>query len=105
MYHWDGPGAIPHHDHLLSLPRLNMIQWTAGSGVEPEWHRRWWPLFHKTFDHGKKVFIGVYGKEDEVLDRVRALKREFGPQFKQFLINTRMPSEVAAERLIREAMV
>ena len=30
MYHWDGPGAIPHHDHLLSIPKLNMIQWTPG---------------------------------------------------------------------------
>jgi len=44
MYHWDGPGAIPHHDHLLSIPNLDMIQWTPGAGVEPCEHERWWPL-------------------------------------------------------------
>jgi len=32
MYHWDGPSAIPHHDHLLSIPRLSMLQWTPGAG-------------------------------------------------------------------------
>jgi len=31
MYHWDGPGALGHHDHLLSLPRLTMLQWTPGA--------------------------------------------------------------------------
>jgi hypothetical protein len=81
MYHWDGPGAIPHHDHLLSIPRLNMLQWTPGAGVEPCEHRRWWPLYHKTFDAGKKVFVGIGSKEG-----FYALKKEFGEQFKQFMI-------------------
>jgi len=26
MYHWDGPDALPHHDHLLSIPRLTVLQ-------------------------------------------------------------------------------
>ncbi|MBS3762988.1 MAG: hypothetical protein KGZ25_06765, partial [Planctomycetes bacterium] len=54
MYHWDGPGAIPHHDHLLSIDPLPMLQWTPGAGQEPTWHRKWWPMYHKTFDAGKK---------------------------------------------------
>lgn len=81
MYHWDGPGAIPHHDHLLSIPRLNMLQWTPGAGADPCSSKRWWPLYHKTFEHGKKVFIGVPD-----LAGFKALKKEFGPKFKQFLI-------------------
>ncbi len=105
MYHWDGPGAIPHHDHLLSLPKLNMIQWTAGSGTEPEWHPRWWPLYHKTFDHGKKIFIGISGSEAEILERMGALKQEFGPQFKQFMFTIWMPTVPAAERLLNAAGV
>ena len=32
IFHLDGPGAIPHLDSLLSLPRLNGIQWVPGDG-------------------------------------------------------------------------
>ncbi|NLG26402.1 MAG: hypothetical protein GX557_00700, partial [Chloroflexi bacterium] len=52
MYHWDGPGAIQHHDALLAIPRLSMLQWTPGDGQEPIAHPRWWPLFHKTVEAG-----------------------------------------------------
>ena len=54
MYHWDGPGAIAHHRHLLSIPHLSMIQWTPGSGVDPVMSPKWWPLYHKTVEAGKK---------------------------------------------------
>ncbi len=98
MYHWDGPGAIPHHDHLLSLPKLNMLQWTPGSGTEPCEHPRWWPLYHKTVDAGKKIFIGVGSRAG--LD---ALRREFGPKLKHFLIGCWFPQTKAeALRLIAE---
>jgi hypothetical protein len=103
LYHWDGPGAIPHHDLLLSIPRLNMIQWTTGAGAEPTQHSRWWPLYHKTFEAGKKVFIHVDGELTPA--RLAPLKREFGRKFKQFLINGRTASPAAAEELLRAVMV
>jgi hypothetical protein len=81
MYHWDGPGAIPHHDHLLAIPRLTMLQWTPGAGAEGTWDPRWWPLYHKTLDAGKKLFVSV-----TELDQLRAMKREFGPGLKEMLI-------------------
>jgi len=90
MYHWDGPGAIPHHDHLLSLPDLDMLQWTPGAGAAPTWDSQWWPLYHKTFAAGKKVMIGC-----DSLETLALLKREFGPDFKQFLIG--MAVKTAAE--------
>ena len=37
-------------------------------------------MYHKTFDAGKKIYIGVNS-----LAEFKALKKEFGPQFKQFL--------------------
>jgi hypothetical protein len=52
-----------------------------------------------SFDHGQKVFIGIHGSADEVLDRVRTLRREFGPKLKQFLFTTWLPSRQAAEKL------
>ncbi len=100
IYHWDGPGAIPHHDHILGLGNLKVLQWTPGSGTDPEYDRRWWPLYHKTIEHGKRVLIGVSGSEDEVTQRLLAMKRDFGPKFKSFMFNTWMPSEKAAKNLL-----
>ena len=98
MYHWDGPGAIQHHDHLLSLPRLNMLQWTPGAGAEPTWDRRWWPLYHKTLDAGKKLLIGA-----DFADTLRTLKKEFGAQFKGMYIGMGAASVAEAAELLRVA--
>lgn len=97
MYHWDGLGALPHHDHLLSLPRLSMIQWTPGAGVEPVTDRRWWPLYHKTIDHGKKVIILGCSPDSDWI----GMRREFGPKLKQFMISARMPSVQHANDFVR----
>ncbi len=95
MYHWDGPGAIPHHDHLLSIETIDVIQWTPGSGAEGTWHERWWPIYHKTVDAGKGMFI--HGGN---LENLRALKKEFGPKLNRFMITTGADSAAEAERLI-----
>ncbi|MBM3500942.1 MAG: hypothetical protein FJX74_19980 [Armatimonadetes bacterium] len=101
MFHWDGPGAIAHHDHLLSVPRLTMLQWTPGAGVEPMEHARWWPLYHKTVEAGKKVILAwVEGAE-----AVKTLKQEFGPKLKQFMIGLGAKSPVEAAEIERIAMV
>lgn len=96
MYHWDGPTAIPHHDLLLTIPKLNMLQWTPGAGVEETWHPRWWPLYHKTIDAGKKVLIGAGGKDD-----LLALKKEFGEKTKQMLITMWAPTPEAAQECLQ----
>lgn len=98
MYHWDGPGALPHHDHLLGLPDLDMLQWTPGAGREPTDHPCWWPLYHKTLDAGKRLLIGC-GSQDSL----RALKREFGPRLKQFLIGYSAKDAAEAQEVLRLA--
>jgi hypothetical protein len=100
MYHWDGPGAIPHHDHLLTIPELDMLQWTPGAGQEPTHHPRWWPLYHKTIEAGKKVNAGCGD-----LEGLRAMKKEFGPKLKQFLMGVHVNTPEEAEAVLREAMV
>ena len=97
MYHWDGPGAIPHHDHLLSLPELNMIQWTPGAGEAPSMNKQWWPLYHKTIEAGKKLFVGGD------IEELKALKKEFGPKLKQFLIGVNAESLEQADEIIKIA--
>lgn len=96
MYHWDGPGAIQHHDHLLSLPDLDMLQWTPGAGAEPGCHRRWWPLYHKTFEAGKKCLIGV-----NCLNDLIAIRKEFGKSCKGFLIQASVETPEMASAFIK----
>jgi len=96
MYHWDGPGALPHHDHLLSLPDLDMLQWTPGAGQPGTWHPKWWPLYHKTFEAGKKCLISA-----ENLEQLQALRKEFGDKCKGFLINMNAQTPSEAEQFIR----
>jgi hypothetical protein len=98
MYHWDGPGAIPHHDHLLSIPALDMIQWTPGDGVEPCWSKRWWPLYHKTFDAGKKMFVRIDSAQS-----LKAFKKEFKGQFRQFLFSMGSKTLKEGQDLLRIA--
>lgn len=98
MYHWDGPGAVPHHDHLLSIPRLTMLQWTPGAGEEPTHHKKWWPMYHKTLEAGKKLMISC-----ETVQDLKVLKREFGAELKQFLINMRAPSQEQVAEILKVA--
>jgi 5-methyltetrahydrofolate--homocysteine methyltransferase len=100
MYHWDGPGAIPHHDHLLSISNLDMIQWTPGAGTEPCWDRRWWPLYHRTLDAGKKVYIWLDGAES-----LLRLKKEFGSKYKNFLLSMHANSRKEAEEILAMAEI
>ncbi len=101
LYHWDGPTALRHHDHLLSLPRLNVIQWTPGAGVEPPQHRRWWGYYHKTIEAGKGVYIHVPGDEETI----RSLKREFREEFRRFILSLHAPSLETANKLIQLAQM
>jgi 5-methyltetrahydrofolate--homocysteine methyltransferase len=100
MYHWDGPGALKHHDHLLSIPRLTMLQWTPGAGQPPTWDKCYWPYYHKTFEAGKKMLIGC-----DNIETLKALKKEFGQKLKQFLINMHAGSPQQAEEILKIASV
>lgn len=100
MYHWDGPGALPHHDHLLSIPSLNMLQWTPGAG-NPDTHEKiWWPMYHKSIEAGKTLKIGC-----DSIDTLKALKKEFGEGFKKFLIGMGAESPEQAEEILKVAEV
>jgi 5-methyltetrahydrofolate--homocysteine methyltransferase len=98
MYHWDGPGALQHHEHLLSVENLDMLQWTPGVGAEPTWHRKWWPYYHRTFEAGKKVLAGV-----DSIERLKELKAEFGENFKKFLLCMNVKSPQQAELSLKVA--
>jgi len=97
MYHWDGPGALCHQDHILSIPDIDIIQWTPGAGAEPITDKRWWPYYHRILDAGKKVaLLGFTGN-----DNLAAFKKEFGERFKQFLLSMRVDTAEQAEEILR----
>ena len=51
FYHLDGPGAIPHLDLLLDMPRLRGVQWIPGDGNPPP--EEWPDLLKRIIDAGK----------------------------------------------------
>jgi hypothetical protein len=77
-----------------------MVQWTPGAGAEPTWHERWWPLYHKTLEAGKKLLIGC-----DTLDTLQRLKGEFGQGLKQFLIRMGARSPAHGEEILNAAEV
>jgi 5-methyltetrahydrofolate--homocysteine methyltransferase len=97
IYHWDGPGQIVHLDHLLSIERLDGIQWVPGDGSAPVWDEKWFPLYEKIQAAGKILVLhGFYTAED-------ALKviKNFSP--KGLWLSASFGSEEEAEELLAEA--
>jgi hypothetical protein len=60
FYHWDGPGQIPHLDHLLSIPELKGIQWVPGAG-SPDVTE--WPDLFRRIRAGGKLAQVVPGRK------------------------------------------
>jgi len=65
IYHLDGPDATRHLDSLLSLEKLDGIQWVPGAGAPPA--SEWISLLRKIQEAGKLVYIAVEKEEVEIL--------------------------------------
>ncbi len=55
IYHLDGIGELIHLDDILSLPRLNAVQWVYGAGKPGA--RHWLDVYRKIMDAGKQIMI------------------------------------------------
>ena len=74
--HMDGPGEIPHLDHLLSIPRLNAIQWTPGGVNNGDvTDERWFDMYDKIQAAGKGLVLFVNRP-----DRLEPLIRHISPR-------------------------
>lgn len=58
-------------------------------------HKRWWPLYHKTVEAGKKILLGCDG-----IDNLRALKAEFGQKLKHFMIGIQAESLSQSDHIL-----
>jgi len=57
IYHWDGPNQIPHLDLLLSLEKLDGIQWVPGDGKPQGGDPGWWKLYQRIQAKKKRLVI------------------------------------------------
>lgn len=67
IYHWDGPGQIPHLDHLLGIEKLDGIQWVPGAGAAGPTDEKWFPLYERIQKAGKRLVLSCNPAEVEVL--------------------------------------
>ncbi|NLJ25985.1 MAG: hypothetical protein GX354_11310 [Firmicutes bacterium] len=95
IYHWDGPGQIPHLDLLLSIPELTGIQWTPGDGNPRVDSPKWYPLYKRIQDAGKNLVL-----LDTPPRGIERLLKELSP--KGLLIQTHVDSEEEARSLLKE---
>ncbi|OGV73611.1 MAG: hypothetical protein A3K18_17675 [Lentisphaerae bacterium RIFOXYA12_64_32] len=72
VYHFDGPGALPHLDDILAIERIDVIQWVAGAGQKPM--HEWVDVLKKCQNAGKG--LQVYGINCE---QAKQLHRELDP--------------------------
>ena len=72
IYHMDGIGEIPHLDHLLSIPRLDAIQWTPGAGIGDPGDERWFEMYQRIQAAGKGLVLFV-GKPDLVEPLIKSI--------------------------------
>jgi 5-methyltetrahydrofolate--homocysteine methyltransferase len=75
IYHWDGPGEIPHLDILLEIPKLQGIQWTPGTGNPGVGSAVWFPLYKK-IQEKKKLLVLL----DMAVDDIENLLKEISPR-------------------------
>jgi hypothetical protein len=62
LFHLDGPTALPHLDTLLSIPKLNGIQWVFGAGNGP--CTRWIEVYRRIQNAGKCAQVIVENVEE-----------------------------------------
>ncbi len=64
IYHWDGPGQIPHLDLLLDIPDLTGIQWVPGAGNPGTGSPKWFDLYRRIQARGKRLVLQGMEKAD-----------------------------------------
>jgi len=73
IFHLDGRGALIHLDDLLSIKKIDAIQWVPGAGEKP--HSGWIDVLKKIKKAGKGVII--YPKNPE---EIKVFHKELGAE-------------------------
>lgn len=95
LFHVDGPEAIRTVDALLEIENLTSLQFTPGPQVPGGGDARWFELYRKVKEAGKRMQI-VWMKAEDVIPLLDAV----GPKGLYLMVDFR--SLVEAENLARE---
>jgi 5-methyltetrahydrofolate--homocysteine methyltransferase len=63
IYHLDGPGAVRHLDSILSIEKINAVQWVPGSGNPGNADACWHHLYDKIVEKGKGLYVFLWPDE------------------------------------------
>lgn len=55
IYHFDGPGALPHLEDILAIPGIDVIQWVPGDGQPPQ--LEWMDVLKRIQAAGKSIIL------------------------------------------------
>lgn len=96
LYHWDGPGALPHKNALLGIEDLQAIQWTPGAGHGDVGDEQWWPLYQCIRNAGKSLMLAGLSPS-----QAQALVEYLGPEGLDLQVWASSPEE--ADNLVKQS--
>lgn len=85
-YHYDGPGALCHIDHILQIPEIDVIQWVPGAGQPKSCH--WMDLLKKVQAAGKRLYVDDLSPAD-----IKEHFHELDPRMVCYATNARSEEE------------
>jgi len=94
IFHWDGPGQIPHLDLLLDIPELDGIQWVPGSGNPQCENPCWYPLYEKILAKNKLLILQCFDDNKNIPTMLQVFQNP------NILISTWYPTENEAQDLL-----
>ncbi len=102
IYHLDGPGALQHLPRLLSIKRLDCVQWIQGAGKPLP--SEWLDLLRGIQDAGKSVqlmYAGAHGGNADFKREIQALCGALDPA--RLFITADVDSVEKADFIVRYA--
>lgn len=84
-FHLDGPDALVHLDDLLSIRKLDAIQWVSGAGQPPQ--VEWPQVLHKIQKAGKITILHIGA------DTVRSIHGQYDPSLLVYDVWVNSPDE------------
>jgi len=73
IFHLDGPGALIHLDDILSVKKIDAVQWVPGAGEKP--HIGWIEVLKKIKKGGKGIIVYPQNPEE-----IKIFHKELGPE-------------------------
>ena len=93
--------AIRHLDSIMSIDRLNALQWTPGAGNPDGLSEKWYGIYDKVIDSGKSLWVMVCnGNVDDWITGSRKLLKRYGTRG-IYLIYPEM-TEKDAQKIMKE---